>query len=155
MPTIRLRVNGRDYAPDVPTGIPLVHVLRNQLGLTGTKYGCGAEQCGACAVLVDGESVLSCVAPASEFAGKSVITVEGLACDGVLSPVQAAFVAEAAAQCGYCTPGLLVTVTALFAGSEQPDDTEIRTALARHLCRCGSHPNVVAAIERLKRDEPA
>jgi len=152
MPTFNLRVNGEPRRVDAESDTPLLQVLRNQLGLTGAKLGCGLEQCGACAVLVDGESRLSCVAAASEFEGKDIVTVEGLAKDGALSKVQRAFIAETAAQCGYCTPGMIIAVTGLFQRESKPGDDAVLDALAGHLCRCGSHARILAAIDRLRRE---
>jgi aerobic-type carbon monoxide dehydrogenase small subunit (CoxS/CutS family) len=152
MPTLNLQVNGESRRVDTESDTPLLQVLRNQLGLTGAKLGCGLEQCGACAVLVDGESRLSCVAAASEFEGKDIVTVEGLAKDGVLSKVQRAFIAETAAQCGYCTPGMVIAVTGLFEYDPKPDDEAVQSALAGYLCRCGSHARILAAIDRLRRE---
>lgn len=152
MPTLDLRVNGEDHRLEAESDTPLLHVIRNQLGLTGAKLGCGLEQCGACAVLVDGQSQLSCVAAASEFTGKDITTVEGLAKDGTLNNVQRAFIAETAAQCGYCTPGMIIAVTGLFQRAAQPSDDEVQDALAGHLCRCGSHARILAAIDRLRRE---
>lgn len=152
MATLNLQVNGAPRQVDAESDTPLLHVLRNQFGLTGAKLGCGLEQCGACAVLVDGESRLSCVAAASEFEGKDIVTVEGLAKDGALSKVQRAFIAETAAQCGYCTPGMVIAVTGLFRHKSTPSDADVRDALAGHLCRCGSHARILAAIDRLRRE---
>ena len=145
---MQLHVNGATHEVDAAPDTPLVFVLRNQLGLTGTKYGCGAEQCGACAVLADGEAVLSCVRAVSEFAGHEITTVEGLA----LNHVQRAFIAGNAAQCGYCTPGMVIAATALLRRDSRPDDAAIRAALEGHLCRCGSHPRVLDAIAGLVSD---
>ena len=152
MPTLNLQVNGRPHRVDAKSDTPLLHVLRNQIGLTGAKLGCGLEQCGACAVLVDGESRLSCVAAASDFEGKDIVTVEGLAQDGALNKVQRAFIAETAAQCGYCTPGMVIAVTGLFQRGPSPSDADVKEALAGHLCRCGSHARILAAIDRLRRE---
>jgi aerobic-type carbon monoxide dehydrogenase small subunit (CoxS/CutS family) len=152
MPSLTLKVNGAHHQVAAEVDTPLLHVLRNQLGFTGAKLGCGLEQCGACAVLVDGESRLSCVAAASTFAGRDIVTVEGLSRDGGLSAVQRAFVAETAAQCGYCTPGMVVAVTGLLQRAAQPSDAQVREALAGHLCRCGSHARILAAIDRLRRE---
>jgi aerobic-type carbon monoxide dehydrogenase small subunit (CoxS/CutS family) len=154
MTMITLRVNGRSRELEADPATPLIFVLRNGLGLTGAKLGCGLEQCGACAVLVDGEPVLSCVRAVSEFEGCDIVTVEGLAGDGTedgASEIQRAFIAEGAAQCGYCTPGIVVAVTALLRRNSTPDDAEIREALHGHLCRCGSHVRVLRAIDRLIR----
>jgi nicotinate dehydrogenase subunit A len=152
MPTLDLQVNGETHQVDAASDAPLLHVLRNLLGLTGAKLGCGLEQCGACAVLVDGESRLSCVAAVAEFEGRNIVTVEGLATDGTLSDVQRAFITETAAQCGYCTPGMIIAVTGLFRRCPKPSDAEVQDALASHLCRCGSHARVLAAVDRLRRE---
>ena len=152
MPSLGLQVNGKSHHLDTDSDTPLLQVLRNQLGLTGAKLGCGLEQCGACAVLVDGESRLTCAAAASEFEGKNIVTVEGLANGGTLSDVQRAFVTETAAQCGYCTPGMVIAVTGLFQREPKPSDARVREALAGHLCRCGSHTRILAAIDRLRRE---
>ena len=152
MTRIALRVNGASHEIEADPATPLIYVLRNQLELTGAKLGCGLEQCGACTVLVDGEPVLSCVRAVSEFDGNEIVTVEGLADDGAPSDVQRAFMEEGAAQCGYCTPGIVVATTALLNKNSNPNDAEIREALNDHLCRCGSHARVLAAIDRLVRD---
>lgn len=152
MPTLNLQVNGETRQVDTESDTPLLQILRNQLGLTGAKLGCGLEQCGTCAVLVDGESRLSCVAAASEFEGKEIVTVEGLAKGGALNRVQRAFIAETAAQCGYCTPGMVIAVTGLFERDPKPSDDAVQEALAGHLCRCGSHARILAAIDRLRRE---
>lgn len=148
MDSLTLTVNGetRDIACDPAT--PLIYILRNDLDLTGSKLGCGLEQCGACAVLVDGEATLCCNRPAGEFAGKDIVTVEALADDRIGAAVQRAFVAEGAAQCGYCTTGLVVAATSLLKKNAKPDRDAIVEALAEHLCRCGSHARVIAAIHR-------
>jgi aerobic-type carbon monoxide dehydrogenase small subunit (CoxS/CutS family) len=148
MARITLEVNGRAHEVEADPATPLLLVLRNHLGLTGAKLGCGLEQCGACAVLVDGAATLSCVRPASELEGRRIVTVEGLGAGG-LSDVQRAFVAEGAAQCGYCTPGLVIAVTALFERTPRPDAAAVRAALSGHLCRCGAHADVLRAIRRL------
>jgi len=145
---MRLRVNGELRELEVDPATPLLWVLRETLGLTGAKYGCGLEQCGACAVLCDGKKVLSCVAPAVSFEGRDIITVEGLAKDGVLGPLQRAFVTEQAAQCGYCVPGILIAAEALLAEKAAPSDADVRAALAPHLCRCGTHPRMLRAVRR-------
>jgi nicotinate dehydrogenase subunit A len=152
MPSLELQVNGESHRLDTDSDAPLLQVLRNQLGLTGAKLGCGLEQCGACAVLVDGESRLTCAVAASEFEGKDIVTVEGLATGGTLSDVQRAFVAETAAQCGYCTPGMVIAVTGLFRREPKPSDAKVREALAGHLCRCGSHARILTAVDRLRRE---
>ncbi len=148
METLSLNVNGRDHQVAVDPSTPLLFVLRNHLGLTGAKLGCGLEQCGACAVLVDGVSILCCSTPVAEYSGREIVTVEGLAADGG-NAVQRAFADLGAAQCGYCTPGLVVAVTALLKRSPKPDKAEIVEALTPHLCRCGSHARVLGAVDRL------
>lgn len=145
--SLRLCINGEthDVADDPDT--PLIYVLRDTLKLKGTKLGCGLEQCGACAVLVDGEVRLSCVSPAGTFEGQKITTIEGVGATRAGKRVQEAFVAESAAQCGYCTAGLVVAVTALLEQTPSPDPEKTRTALAPHLCRCGSHPRILKAVE--------
>ena len=142
-----LSVNGVEVEVEAAPETPLLYVLRNELGLTAAKFGCGLEQCHACAVLVDGEARPSCATAAAAFAGTRIITPEGLdaAC------LREAFVAEQAAQCGYCIPGILVSAAALLARNPQPGDGEIREALAPHLCRCGSHPRIIKAVARAAR----
>ncbi len=144
--TLRLRINGRDHTVASPPDTPLVYVLRDELGLKGTKLGCGLEQCGACAVLADGEAVLSCIAEAGAFAGREIVTVEGLAETATGRRVQAAFVRASAAQCGYCTAGLVVAVTGLLRKTPNPDRDTAKAALTPHICRCGSHPRVLRAV---------
>ena len=149
MAKITLRVNGATHDVDTDPSTPLLFVLRNELGLTGAKLGCGLEQCGTCAVLVDGEPVLSCVRAVSEFSGNDIRTVEGLVVDGTPNAVQRAFIDEGAAQCGYCTAGLVVATSALLDRNPKPDRNAINEALADHLCRCGSHLRVLKAIDKL------
>ncbi len=146
--TLVLSVNGerREIACDPST--PLIFVLRNDLGLTGAKLGCGLEQCGACTVLVDGKATLCCNRPAGEFAGREIVTVEALAQDPVGVRVQKAFVAEGAAQCGYCTTGMVVAVTSLLKANPAPEHDAVIAALVDNLCRCGSHARVLAAVRR-------
>jgi aerobic-type carbon monoxide dehydrogenase small subunit (CoxS/CutS family) len=146
---ILLTINGQAHALEVAPDTPLVFVLRNELGLTGAKIGCASEQCGACAVLVNGESTLSCVRPVADFVDQKVVTIEGLAEDAVGRSVQQAFIEEGAAQCGYCTPGMVIATTALLNQIRRPTAADIHTALDRHLCRCGSQPRVLAAIQRV------
>ena len=145
--TLTLRINGaeRIIASDPET--PLIHVLRDELRLKGAKLGCGLEQCGACAVSVDGEVALSCATPAVMFEGREIVTVEALGETPEGARVQEAFVAAAAAQCGYCTPGLVVAVTALLRRDPAPTRETAIAALTPHLCRCGSHPRVLRAVE--------
>ena len=145
--TLTLRINGvdRHVASDPET--PLAYVLREELKLKGTKIGCGLEQCGACMVLADGDPVHSCVAPVATFEGKDIVTVEGLAATETGARVQQAFVEATAAQCGYCTAGLVVAVTGLLARHPKPDCETVKQALTPNLCRCGSHPRVLRAVE--------
>jgi nicotinate dehydrogenase subunit A len=147
-------VNGerRSVAADPDT--PLLYVLRNDLGLVGSRYGCGTGQCGACFVIVDGKAMPSCDAPLWSVAGKSVTTVEGLAKGGALHPVQKALLAEQAAQCGYCTSGIAITAAALLSTNKNPTEQEIRAALDRNLCRCGAHNRVVRAVLRAAKEMP-
>jgi aerobic-type carbon monoxide dehydrogenase small subunit (CoxS/CutS family) len=153
MTTISLRVNGTSHDVEVDPATPLIFVLRNNLGLTGPKLGCGLETCGACAILVDGETELSCVRAVSEFEGCEITTVEGLTENGKLSIIQEAFVGEGAAQCGYCIPGIVIATTGLLAKTPQPNDIEIAEALEKHLCRCGSHMNIIKAIKQVSAEE--
>lgn len=155
MAQIALRINGAAREIEVDPSAPLLFVLRNTLGLTGTKLGCGLEQCGSCAVLVDSEARLSCNVPVGQFESADIVTVEGLAEGQEPGPVQRAFIAEAAAQCGYCTPGLVIAVEALRRRRAIADETEVRDALAQHLCRCGTHAAVLRAVMRLLREPGA
>jgi len=156
MRTFELDVNGEPRRVECEPTTPLLWVLRNDLGLCAAKYGCGLEQCGACAVLVGGRSTLSCRLPVSEVGSRDVVTVEGLpslaGADAELHPVQRAFLAENAAQCAYCIPGILIATTALLAWNDDPDDAEIRRALTPHLCRCGAHPRILRAVRRAARE---
>ena len=145
---LTLRVNGVDHHLRVDPQTPLLYVLRNDLGLTAAKFGCGLEQCYACAVLVDGEAVTSCATAAESFVGKEITTLEGIGTPDRLDPLQQAFLEEEAAQCGYCIPGIIVGAKALLTRTPQPSDDEIRAALAPHLCRCGSQPRIVKAVRR-------
>ena len=149
MGKLALTVNGAFHEVEADPATPLIYVLRNRLGLMGAKLGCGLEQCGACAVIADGEKVLSCVRAVSEFAGARIVTVEGLAGDGDLNPVQRAFLDESAAQCGYCTSGLIVAIANYLETASSPDRAGAIEALDGHLCRCGAHPDVLRAIDRL------
>jgi len=144
-----VRVNGtiRKLA-HVPLDRPLLAVLRNELHLTGTKYGCGEGQCGACTVLLDGSPVLSCQVPFSDALGRDVTTIEGLVREGTLSPVQRAFAELGAFQCGYCTPGMIVAATALLRSRPEPSRDEIVSALDRNLCRCCGYRRILEAVER-------
>ncbi len=146
-----LTVNGKAFSlPDhVTPDTPLLDILRNTLGLTGTRFGCGLEQCGACMVLVDGQPVQACNAALDSVAGKAVTTIEGLAGpDGKLHPLQQAFLDEQAGQCGYCLSGILMAAKALLDRNPAPSRTEIAAALDANLCRCGSHIRILKAVER-------
>ena len=145
---IRLTVNGqpRDVAADPET--PLLYVLRNDLGLTGTKFGCGLGQCGACTVLVGGQAVRSCLMPVQAVAGQEVTTIEGLGSPERPHPLQAAFIEEQAVQCGYCTPGIVMVAKAVLDQTPHPTDAQLKQALAGVLCRCGTHDRVIRAVMR-------
>ncbi len=144
----RLRVNGEEREVDAPRGATLLSVLRDDLGLTGTRFGCGAGQCGACYVLADGRAVASCLLTLDQAQAMEITTIEGLAAKGTLSPVQEAFAAEDAMQCGYCTGGMIVSATALLARDPHPSDQAIRDALAGNLCRCGVYVRAIRAVKR-------
>ncbi len=149
MGKLALTVNGAVREVEADPATPLIYVLRNRLGLMGAKFGCGLEQCGACAVIADGEKVLSCVRAVSEFESSEIVTVEGLAGDREINPVQRAFLDESAAQCGYCTSGLIVAIANYLETASSPDRAGAIEALDGHLCRCGAHPDVLRAIDRL------
>jgi nicotinate dehydrogenase subunit A len=144
MPQLTLTVNGRAWSGEVQARASLLDVLRDHLGLTGTKYGCGEGQCGSCTVLVNGRAVRSCVTQAT--AARTVVTIEGLTTEGRLHPVQQAFIDAQAFQCGFCTPGMVIGAMALLSRNPQPGDDEIRKALDGHLCRCGTYPRILEAV---------
>ncbi len=143
---MELVVNRKHYRLEVHPDRMLLWVLRNDLELTGTKYGCGEGQCGACTVLVDGAPVRSCMARVSTAAGKEITTIEGLAENGKLHPLQEAFIEADAMQCGYCTPGMIVSGAGLLNKNPKPSDAEIRRAMEGNVCRCGTYPRIVAAV---------
>ena len=143
---VRVDVNGCGHALDLPGDTPLLYVLRNDLALNGPKFGCGLGECGACTVLVDGMAARSCVLSLASVAGRRVTTLEGLGSPGRLHPVQQAFVAEQAAQCGYCLNGMIMTTAALLRRTPDPDEGEIRAALRYNLCRCGTHLEILRAV---------
>ena len=146
--TIRMMVNGRDASARVEGETPLLYVLRNDLGLTGPKFGCGLAQCGACTVHLDGTAIRSCATPATAANGSRVTTIEGLAsAGGALHAVQQAFIDEQAAQCGYCLNGWLMTAAALLEGNPNATDAEIRRGLSGLKCRCGSHMSILRAVK--------
>ncbi|MBJ6727695.1 (2Fe-2S)-binding protein [Geomesophilobacter sediminis] len=144
---VALTVNGRRYEVEVPVDTPLLWVLRDNLGLTGTKYGCGRALCGACTVHVNGKAVRSCVTPVSAVIGKEVLTIEGLAPDAD-HPVQLAWIAEDVPQCGYCQSGQIMSAVALLAANPRPTDADIDQAMSANLCRCGTYPRIRKAIHR-------
>jgi nicotinate dehydrogenase subunit A len=150
--TTTLTVNGRSHTIAAEPETALLYVLRNDLKLKGARFGCGMGQCGACTVLVDGKPVQSCDFPLSAAAGKHITTVEGLARDGTLHPLQQAFIDEQAAQCGYCATGIIMVVKALLDANPRPTEAEIRTALKGNLCRCGTHYRILRAIQRAAAD---
>ena len=143
-----LTINGRPLRVNAEEQATLLDVLRNDLGLRATRFGCGQEQCGACMVLIDGEPAYACTRLVSTLAGKRVVTVEGLAEDGALEPLQQAFIAEQAGQCGFCLSGILVSAKALLDRNPAPSRAEIAAALDKNLCRCGVHNRVIRAVQR-------
>src|SRR5258705_11213100 len=145
---MNVTVNGATREVVAQPDTPLLYVLRNDFGLVGSRFGCGSGQCGACYVLIDGRPIASCDLPVSLAAGKHVTTVEGLGAPGQLHPVQKALIAEQAAQCGYCMSGIAVAAAALLSTNSSPTETEVRQALDKHLCRCGSHNRVIKAVMR-------
>ena len=146
--TFRFFVNGADQRVTTAPDRPLLEVLREDLGLTGTKYGCGEGQCRACTVLLDGKPVPSCLTPIRSAAGKKIMTIEGLAKSGVLHPVQEAFIAEGAMQCGYCVPGMVLATVALLEKNPHPSAAQVAEGLNSNLCRCCGYPRILAAVER-------
>ena len=149
MPTLTLSVNGQSRTVEVrDADEPLLYVLRNALNLTGTKFGCGLGQCGACTVIVDGDAVRSCRMPVSQAAGKKVTTIEGLGTPDKPHPLQAAFIVEQAAQCGYCVSGMVMTGAAALARKPDLTREDAKKALAGNLCRCGTHERILRAIVR-------
>jgi aerobic-type carbon monoxide dehydrogenase small subunit (CoxS/CutS family) len=147
MSPINLNVNGAQYSVDVPPETPLLWVLRDNLGLTGTKYSCGIGQCGACTVLISGEPTRSCITPVGSVKDQPVITIEGLSPDGT-HPVQKAWQEESVPQCGYCQPGQIMTAVALLAKNPNPTDADIDIAMRGNICRCGTYQRIRKAIHR-------
>ena len=145
---LRLTVNGAQVTLSVPRATPLLYILRNDLRLNGPKFGCGLGECGACAVLLDGRAARSCVVSAGAAEGRAVTTLEGLGSSAAPHPVQAAFIAEQAAQCGYCLNGMIVTAVALLHRVPHPTEAEVREALRYNLCRCGAHVEILRAVQR-------
>jgi aerobic-type carbon monoxide dehydrogenase small subunit (CoxS/CutS family) len=152
MSTLTLLVNGAERRVEAPSGETLLSVLRNRLQLTGAKYGCGEGECGACTVLLDGKPVRSCRTRVQSAVGKKITTIEGLEQNGNLHPVQEAFLSEEAFQCGYCTPGMIVTTVGLLSTNPDPSDADIVRYLNGNICRCGTYPRIVAAVKQAARD---
>jgi isoquinoline 1-oxidoreductase subunit alpha len=155
---VSIKVNGKTFQVDTPSDTPLLWVLRENLGLTGTKFGCGKSLCGACTVHVNGRATRSCVTPVSSVKGKEVVTIEGLSPDGS-HPVQQAWISENVPQCGYCQPGQIMTAAALLAENPSPNDEEIDDAISQNICRCGTYQRIRRAVHRAaghmaEREEP-
>ncbi len=151
MAPVTLTVNGTPRTVDVPPDMPLLWIIRDTLGLTGTKFGCGIGQCRACTVHVDGEATFSCQIPASSAAGKKITTIEGLS-NGPLHPVQRAWIAEDVPQCGYCQSGQIMSAVALLAKNKNPTDADIDSAMSVNICRCGTYQRIRAAIHRAAKE---
>ena len=148
MPQYKIHVNGAFHDVQTESDTPILYVLRNDLALNGPTSGCGVAQCGACTILVDGRATRSCVTPISAIGKKKMTTLEGLGNPDHLDPLQKAFLDEQAAQCGYCSNGMIITAKALLNKNPHPSETEIRQALNAHLCRCGTHNRVIRAVQR-------
>jgi nicotinate dehydrogenase subunit A len=146
--TLKIRVNGVEREVHAEPSTPLLYILRNDLGLKGTRFGCGEGHCGACTVLMDGKPLQSCDTPLWSAAGHEITTVEGLSQGGALHPIQQAFLGEQAAQCGYCINGIMMSAMALLERNPHPSEAEIAAALERNLCRCGTHVRILRAIAR-------
>jgi aerobic-type carbon monoxide dehydrogenase small subunit (CoxS/CutS family) len=145
---MKLNVNGRDHEVDAEPDTPLLYALRDELGLNGAKFGCGLGQCGACTVIVDGRAVFSCLTPIAALGGRAIRTIEGLGTEEKPNPVQHAFIAEQAAQCGYCIAGMVMRAQALLEQNPRPTEEQIRDTMAVNLCRCGTHMRILAAVRR-------
>jgi len=150
---VSFRLNGSQVDIDVPDKMPVLWILRDHLGLTGKTFGCGIAQCGPCTIHVDGKAVRSCVLPATSVDGKSVVTIEGLSTDGELNPVQQAWIDEQVPQCGYCQPGMIMSVTAFLREHPQPDNAAIDENIT-NICRCGTYPRIRKAIHRAAKTAP-
>jgi len=153
--SIMLKVNGAQRRVEAAEDAPLLYALRNDLGLKGTRFGCGAGQCGACNVLIDGHAVAACDTPLWAVAGKEITTIEGLGTPAAPHALQRAFITEQAAQCGYCSSGIIVSAAALLKRNPSPSEAEVRAALDRNLCRCGTHNRIVRAVLRAAREMAA
>ncbi len=149
---ITLNVNGAQHTVRAEPDTPLLYILRNDLKLKGAKFGCGLGQCGACMVLIDGHNVMSCDTPLWAAAGKSITTIEALGSLAAPGALQRAFIAEQAAQCGYCLSGAVMTAAALLARNPDPSEADIKQALARNLCRCGTHTRIIKAVQRAAKE---
>jgi len=145
---ITLNVNGREHPVDADPTTPLLYVLRDDLRLNGAKYGCGLGQCGACTVLLDDQPIFSCITPIVAIGSRRVTTLEGLGSEGDPGPLQRAFIAEQAAQCGFCIPGMIMRSYALLRRNASPSNAEIRDHMKTNLCRCGTHMRILAAVKR-------
>jgi nicotinate dehydrogenase subunit A len=145
---IDLTVNGRSFSVEVDVTTPLLDVLRNRLDLKGSRYGCGLEQCGACMVLIDNEPAYACARETGSVAGRSITTIEGLGSEADPHPLQRAFLEEQAGQCGYCLSGIIISAKALLDRNSQPSRADIVAALDKHLCRCGTHTRIIAAVQK-------
>jgi aerobic-type carbon monoxide dehydrogenase small subunit (CoxS/CutS family) len=148
MPQFRFTVNGKERVVDTQPERPLLEVIREDLELTGTKYGCGEGQCRACTVIMDGRPVVSCVTPVRAAAGKKILTIEGLSVGGALHRVQQAFLEEGAMQCGYCTPGMILRAVMLLETHPKPTEAQVIEAMDGNLCRCCGYPRIVAAVQK-------
>jgi nicotinate dehydrogenase subunit A len=145
---IQLTINSRHVTLDIDPTIPLLDVLRNHLDLKGSRYGCGLEQCGACMVLIDGQPDYACARETGTLGGRTITTIEGLGSPENLHPVQRAFLEEQAGQCGYCLSGIIISAKALLDRNPNPSRSDIMTALDKHLCRCGTHTRIIAAVQK-------
>ncbi|MGC8817134.1 MAG: (2Fe-2S)-binding protein [Candidatus Hadarchaeum sp.] len=143
---VKLNVNGKNYKVEVKPHWTLLQVIRDQLGLTGTKYGCGTGECGACTVLIDGKPMTSCLVLAASAEGRKIVTIEGISSEGKLHPLQEAFIEEGAIQCGYCTPGMILAAKAFLERNPNPTEEEVRRAIDGNLCRCTGYVKIVKAI---------
>jgi aerobic-type carbon monoxide dehydrogenase small subunit (CoxS/CutS family) len=152
MAAVVLLVNGREHRLNLPPDLPLLYALREHLQMTGTKYGCGEGQCGACTVLLEGRPVRSCRTPVSQAAGKKITTIEGLEQDGKLNPVQQAFLEQEAYQCGYCTSGMIMSTVGLLNSNPRPSDEDIVRFMNGNMCRCGTYGRAMAAIQQAARE---
>lgn len=149
---ITLRINGEDRQLMIDPDTPLLYALRNDLGITSPRQGCGQEQCGACRIIMDGETVYACTTRIGEVKNREITTVEGLCKNGVLHPLQQAILDENAAQCGYCLSGIIISAVVLLEKNPSPSRTEIQNALKDHLCRCGAHNRIIKAVHRAARE---